>query len=757
MERKGYSGADSEFTWDIDFCSDSNNPVIINEDQQLVFQPGETKLKIPLSISQFPSISEEITINFKLTNSNVNFIQNLRELKVKIKMNVPLPKVGFISKNYSAKQSDEFAIVNVQRSLFLPNGTNDLKLLVNDEPFSVLFKDSNLTCEVKIPIDQEACDREEDYFKLKLIEPSSGLIIDDENAQAILSVTMDYKLTVLSFDCNKLEYLQSDRKCVFPVQRSGDMSTNCFVLLKIQESNPKSSSKDENVVLKFSEFSSFVTIDFPKNPLKENLIYTVTFDKVKLEKSKNSSYNPKLAYGQFQKLVIEVSNNVEIPRIGIALDKAKSEFIRSDGEMFIPFYRKGYLDDEAKVFFECVSPKEISGKLSGDIVFQPGQEFAQYRVPLSAVPFKESHESLQVNLFGPSSSGEETPQPVVPKEHKTMDLKIVNDIPPPLLEIEDTGIVFKQSTGLAEFNIRRSGWSKSEVEFDWKIYTTGQSKIPKLYKLLVNNEGVTKIKSHADLVTVQFQLATIPILENNEDTQITDLQVEIIDLRGPNWPKKSDKSGIVKIDLDVLAPMVEFMDSKDSIELNQSDALSLDLIRKRYFAVETGCKLKFEHPKLWEKEQEIVRLNFSEGQHSLQHSVAISKHPIDEESVETSVVLESLSGEFNPVVGKNKVIKIRITPSIQWPTVGFNTKATRISQSAEQAKLLVTRSGYRKIFKIRAQILLFFSSPIFHFSVFVRIMLRPLGSNRRSNRNSGFRCRRRTSQPNLKHFPKSNR
>ena len=120
MERKGYSGADSEFTWDIDFCSDSNNPVIINEDQQLVFQPGETKLKIPLSISQFPSISEEITINFKLTNSNVNFIPNLRELKVKIKMNVPLPKVGFISKNYSAKQSDEFAIVNVQRSLFLP-------------------------------------------------------------------------------------------------------------------------------------------------------------------------------------------------------------------------------------------------------------------------------------------------------------------------------------------------------------------------------------------------------------------------------------------------------------------------------------------------------------------------------------------------------------------------------------------------------------------------------------------------------------
>ena len=145
--------------------------------------------------------------------------------------------------------------------------------MVNDEPFSVVFKGSELSCDVKIPIDQVPVDRDEDFFKLKLAEPSSGLTIDGDN-QAILSVSMDYKLTVLSFDWSTLEYLQSDRKCVFPVQRSGDMSTNVFALLKIQESGGKlNSSKDENVSLKFSEFSSFVTIDFPKNPLKENINY----------------------------------------------------------------------------------------------------------------------------------------------------------------------------------------------------------------------------------------------------------------------------------------------------------------------------------------------------------------------------------------------------------------------------------------------------------------------------------------------------
>ena len=89
------------------------------------------------------------------------------------------------------------------------------------------------------------------------------------------------------------------------------------------------------------------------------------------------------------------------------------------------------------------------------------------------MPFKESHESLLVNLFGPSSGGE-SPQPIVPKEHKTMDLKIVNDIPQPFIEIEESSVVYKQSTGIAEFSVKRSGWSKNEVEFDWKIYTTQQ-------------------------------------------------------------------------------------------------------------------------------------------------------------------------------------------------------------------------------------------------------------------------------------------
>jgi len=149
----------------------------------------------------------------------------------------------------------------------------------------------------------------------------------------------------------------------------------------------------------------------------------------------------------------------------------------------------------------------------------------------------------------------------------------------------------------------------------------------------------------------------------------------------------------------VFSPMVEFMSNltkndENIILLNQSDTLSLDLIRTRYFSTETSCKIKFEHPQYWEKAESTTKLIFSESQQSLQHGVAISKHPIEASSVETRVFVESVGGEYNPVVGKNKELKIRITPSIQWPTVGFNTTATRISQSAEQAKLMVTRSGY---------------------------------------------------------------
>lgn len=703
MERRGYSGADTEFTWDVEDCMSKNkeilnfNPMVINEDRQLLFQPGETKLRIPLSISQMPAIEDSVFIDFKLTNSNCNFISNLRKLRVKIVMNVDLPKVSFTSQNFSAKQSDEFAVIILKRTLHLPNAPTDLKLFVNKEPYSVAFKGSELTCEVKIPIDQVPTGGAEDFFKLKLAEPSSGLIINTDET-AVLTVSMDYKLTTIGFDCEKLEYLQSDRKCVFPIQRSGDMTTNVFALLKIEESGGKQTvCRDENVSLKFSEFSSFATIDFPKNPLRDNITYQVTFDNVRLQKSEKSNYSPKLGYSKYEKLVIIVSNNVEIPRIGIALDKAKQEFIRSEGEMFIPFYRKGYLDEQAKVFFECTSPKEISGTFSGDITFSPGQDFAQYRIPLSAVPFKESHESLLVNLFGPSSGGE-SPQPIVPKEHKTMDLKIVNDIPQPFIEIEESSIVYKQSAGIAEFSVRRRGWSKNEVEFDWKIYTTQQKKIPKLYQLLIQNEGVYKIKSHADLVTIQFQLSTIP-LNSTEIAEITELQLEIIDLRGPNWPKKSDVPGVIKVELDVFSPMVEFTSNltkndENIILLNQSDTLSLDLIRTRFFNTETSCKIKFEHPQFWEKQETTTRLTFSQSQQSLQHGVAISKHPIEASSVETSVFVESVGGEFNPVVGRNKELRIRITPSIQWPTVGFNTTATRISQSAEQAKLMVTRSGY---------------------------------------------------------------
>lgn len=626
------------------------------------FEINETAKKISFQMANFPMVDAQNSVKFYVDLFDGTG-EKVDELPIHVTLDIPLPTVYFNQKQISVDQSQKSVKIEICRSKIydcFSDQPNSVDLWIqkgelNQSEITLQFEKDSLSTFYVYEIDQTPVENTEiSTNQVTIVSCSKTLKIDPDRNIIHLQITNDNLFTEVGFVMNDYEFNQSEKKCLIPIERTGDKNSildNLKISINSKLAGLSMACGTKTLNLADNEFTKFVQVDFPKNPIfGDDLIYTLEIlplDSVQISSSKNSKFTPAVKYGKFKACSITVKSDIEISKIGIDTEKLKKRVKRSDGDILVPFLRSGFGEEDATLDISYqfkVTPLdeniEIEAKyMQEKIQMVKHQNEIFYKIPLIKQPAFGSHESLSINLNSVIASSK--PEMA---EHNVV-IRIENDLPHPMLDISEVEKVetFRQSETVSiKFDIVRSGWFNSVVFADYQVQPVsprGNDNLSQVFKSATT--GSIKFKELREKITIELELNQLPVVEQQLDH--VEFQFALTNIMGEFDPDIDVAFKKFRLTFDVLPPVFAF-EIPLALDVLQTDSIDVKVLKRNFNKQESLVQLKVEHPEYFRETQtyDFLEVKFLPGVDQKNLTFRLVDTPLHEDNLKVATQFELL-------------------------------------------------------------------------------------------------------------------